>query len=239
MANYCSMKMKIIVCCLLFSFAFLSYCIMVNYKDDNSKEVKYEQIELNEQIFPYENLVFKDYSLTSFLIKEQCNESLFFSLPYNDTLLNRIKRINCEEKVCSAIKNFEVIKRLYCTFTKGDSILYCGKVKLSHDFSSFMFMVKCKERLEPIENEIIMQCINRKVFLINMKNDTITSVAPVFGYSCLDDDVAYSHIYLENSRFCYCLEYLSSDVILPPNLENESVPKYYFGFDKFGRIVKE
>ena len=233
------MKIKLIVSCLIFLLAFLSYCILWNYKKDSSKDVEYEQLELNDHIFPYENLIFKDYSLTSFLKKEQSKESLFYSLPYNDTLLNRIKRFKCEENVCSAIKNFKVIKRLYCTFTKGDSILYCGKVKLSRDFNSFMFMVKCKERLEPIDNEIILQHTDRKVFLINMKNDTITSVALVFGYSCLDDVSDYSHIYLDNSRFCYSFEYLSSDDILPPNLENKRVPRYYFGFDKSGRIIKE
>lgn len=233
------MKIKLFIYCILFSFAFLSYCIMANYKNENSKEVKYEQIELNDHIFPYENLIFKDYSLTSFLMKEQSNECLFYSLPYNDTLLNRIKRFRCEENVCSVIKNFEVIKKMYYTFTTGDSVLYCGKVKLSQDFNSFMFMVKSKERLEPIENENILQHIDRKVFLINMKNDTITSVASVFGYSSIDDVVDYSHIYLDNSRFCYSFECLSSDVILPSNLKNERVPKYSFGFDASGRIIKK
>ncbi len=238
------MKNKLNLLISLIVFASLLCCLLyLKFQSSKStEEVYYEVLNTSSCGFEFENVVFSDCVLIPFIKKELKHDGSFASLPLDDTLLSRLSlRKLLGREVASSIKKFGVVNRKYGGgfSTSGDSVFYCGQIDLSNNYKSFLFLIKTKEINTPDEYEFVLNFINREMFLINMCNDTITSVSSVYSYSSLDDNELYSYLSLEDNHFCYCAEVLSTDNILLPEMENyNNVKKYYFMFDRYGRIVK-
>ena len=237
-------KLLVVISSVLSFFTFLYFInSMINLKKEK-EEVQYKLINTNRRGIKYDNIIYQDQTLIPFLLYKKSTDSINVSLQSIDTLLVNFQSTRVLDKdLYSTIMRFGVINEIWdnnlpwASFNQ-DTMFYCGQLTLIDSIDSFLFLLKSRD-INVEDSELILEYRNRELFLINLCKDTITSVSSLFDYSLLDGNESFSYTYLDNNVFCYWSEILSSDDIMPNEMKRGThIKRYYFKFDKMGRIVE-
>lgn len=226
-----------------------------NFLDEMEDVVQFEL--LNKEPFSwYNNLVFKDEKLVSYLLEKHAKRLPYVNLPIGDTTLVNVviqdtvpKDVFLRFAGFRLLNNWEDFKEIYgerCHYsTKEEAVRaqvknyilnYCGQVKLSKNFDSFLLMITPEYELKDDR-----WYAHRDLFLVNLSNEVITSVSELYSYVLLEGHSGCSHTIIKgNNVFCISFEELSSDVIVAKEVADED-PRMFrivnFKFDKKGRVV--
>ncbi len=226
-----------------------------NFIDEMEDVVQFEL--LNKEPFSwYNNLIFKDEKLISYLLEKHAKRLPYVNLPIGDTTLVNVviqdtvpKDVFLRFAGFRLLNNWEDFKEIYgeryhystkeeavCARVKNHILNYCGQVKLSKNFDSFLLMITPEYELK--DDRLYA---HRELFLVNLSNEKITSVSELYSYFLLEGHSDCAHtIVKRNNDFCISFEELSSDVIVAKEVADED-PRMFrivnFKFDKKGRVV--
>ncbi len=225
---------------------------------DQDAIIQYNILYKSKSRFQFENIEFEDTKLIPFLLNKKDKEIEDFVYPKTYSELGSFKRKErMPTDIFKVFANFDIVngwseymKEFYPSkeemiknIIEGYSLYYCGQVKLSQTFDSFLFMTTFgKDR----DSSWVDYYINRDVYLVNMSENKITSIALLFYYYGGGDDGVSMGAYTykdKHNNFYRHSKTLSSDVIIPDevkkaegiNDDDETIFKFKFG--KTGHIV--
>ena len=219
-----------------------------NGEDDIRKDsiICCEIIGFGDSLLWFENMDFQDIELMSFLIEKKFLGNIV-EFPADKYVLadslNLIKEEQISDCIFNAIvENFSTVNKWPCSAystkenliqsLKNDyKLYYWGQTVIDNSFDSFLFLMEQNNDF-----------IERELFLINVKGETITSISSLFNYSFLLFATT-TYTYIDKKKKFHCqFEDLSDDNILPDSLISKSVEykhEVVFSFDKKGRVVLE
>lgn len=199
---------------------------------DNQEDKIYVKKDYGDFRFRYENNVNDSLSFASFINTHFDNNS-FVSLPNNE---KEPKSIQLGSPIypqfvqffskCNTVNRWNANNIISKTEAINDVIkfyeyLYQGRVKLSEDFDSYLF-VEVSKCFYPIVSQFL---------IVNIKEDKITCVVSIFSYFLFDGHEIYTHIANERNYYRYVYRSTVSDI------EGANVNEYIdFIFDSNGCI---
>ncbi len=221
----------------------------VNGQDTQDAIIRYDILYESKSHFQFENIAFEDTKLIPFLLDKKDKEIVDFTYPKTYTELESFKRKErVPTDVFKVFANFNTIngwskymkelspskEEIIKDIIDGYFLYYCGQVKLSQAFDSFLFMK---------ESSWVNYRV-RDVYLVNMYENKITSISLLFYYYGGDEDTLAAYTYKDKDSIFYrCSKTLSNDVIIPEEVketvgcdyDDETIFKFKFG--KTGHIV--
>jgi hypothetical protein len=222
-----------------------SICLVLGDSIFNDAVIRYETIASGEDFFIFENMIFQDTKLLPFLMNEKSKDVQPLTRPTGNHTLKDIKVIDSlNHDIKQIIIRFDaidgwILKHLKHPIIKGtrdyslrymianDTCLYyCGPVKVSESFDSFLFLKNSSFNFE------------KELFLFNLSKDTITSICRLYEYSGTEGLSYYIHTYKEKNNAFRCVyKDLTNDFIVVGEDSEEISKEVLFSFDRQGRVI--
>lgn len=201
----------------------------------SNSNVTYEKKSFGDSIFFYDNNI-NNPSFVSYLNKLSF-ESLYVSIPFNDKELRSIKITTpFDDKItrffcnCNSANKWSRRNKCDNQLSVEDAIqemirrydyFYCGRVKISDDFESFLF-ARVNKAFYPSVDECL---------LVNKKGDSITCVASVSSHFGVIGHESNSFICKNNNVYQYTHETFED------SKDYDKKETVFFVFDKDGSIM--
>ncbi|MBE6331814.1 MAG: hypothetical protein E7070_05875 [Bacteroidales bacterium] len=202
----------------------------------------------------YDNLYSRDSVLLSFLHDSRSQKPCVPSIPTSYENLAQIEpKTRVSESVFRRILSYDAVihssseskkQTKTASIIKEKACYYCGRVKISKRFDSYLFHLQHlnsdpKEKNGEDEDDDEM-LIDDKMILVNLFDDKITSISCMLSYFCCDDYLSYSQIdsYRRHNDYLFCSGSEHGDVVYPndSNTDYRKV-KIRFKFNDIGQIV--
>lgn len=195
----------------------------------------------------YDNLFSCDSILLSFFYEYRRQELYIPSIPTSYENVMHIKqKIRVPEFVFRHILSYNSVVQTFSESTKRTKIekiinekacYYCGKVKICKQFDSYLFYLQHLNSEQNVADGEIM--IDDKLILVNIYNNTITSISCMLSYFCWDDCMIYSWIDLHRDNdYLFYSASGEGDIVFPndSNTYNDKA-KIRFKFNDMGQII--
>ena len=198
----------------------------------------------------YDNVFLRDSVLLSFFLNNSSNELYLPSIPTSYEKLRQInKMILVPELVFRKLLNYNSVTHSLTESKKGTKIAkfiknkvcyYYGQIKISKKFESHMFFLQHLNTNQiDLEENDDNQMIDDKLILVNLFNDTVTSVSCILSYLCGDGYLTYSQIdSIRQNDYLFFTSNGESDVVYPNNTNTyHKKDRIRFKFNDIGQII--
>ena len=215
-----------------------------------NEEACYKTLDYKKRFFSYENMLFYRSSLVNFLLNKK-NEVDFVKsfhveditlsdLELNDYVDDDLFRVFAKFTIVDSwskdwIEDYPSTEDKVLDILQNCTLYDCGQVRISNTFDSFLFMLKSEtgpKSFSSCDKDVFL-C--RELYLVNLCEDTITSISIPFSYAKLVGGIerTYTTISSNNTFSCH-FEQWQEDYSL-----KERDAQIEFSFDEKGRIKLE